>query len=264
MKSKALSGVKIFSMGDNSGKTALVSGSSSGLGNHIADRLEASGFRTIGLDRKKGPANRTTILCDLADASSIKHAVEELESTIESLSLVVNNAVSYEIRHLKDYWKHQPQVEAASRVNFDAPLFLVSGLLPLLEKSSYPLCINISSTAAQGTPFAAHYVMSKGALNSLTHAINEEFRISGKLRATSLILSTLNTGLSLREEIPGITPLPGKNLVTDPNAVADLVTFLALKSSDYFSTEIRILPQRDQIFKAKLPDSSLTNGNNLS
>lgn len=231
-------------------RTALVTGSSSGLGRKIAEALDLAGFRTIGLDKVEAKDRDTTILCDLADSNSIERAIREVSAITNSLDILVNNAAHIKLEPLAEYWFNLPEVAVASRVNFDAPLILVSGLLPLLENAMYPLCINISSTSAYGTPFAAHYAMSKGAINSLTHAINEEFRIGGRLRATSLVLSTLNTGFTLREKVAGVTPVSGKDLVLDPYEVGNFIASLALKSAEFFSPEIKLLPQRHKVFEA--------------
>ena len=86
------------------GKTALVSGASSGLGEHFAQVLAAAGARVIVaarrvdrlealVDRINGAGGEATSLAlDVTSRESVSSAFEELDSTISSLDIVINNA----------------------------------------------------------------------------------------------------------------------------------------------------------------------------
>ena len=128
-----------------------------------------------------------------------------------------------------------------------APLLIVNNLKPLLDVAVNPLIVNISSNSADGAPFCTHYCMSKGALNSLTYAINEEFRINGKMRAITFALGTLNTGFSLREEILAVTPVIGKDPVINPDEVAKLIFDIVHKNKFMNLELIKVQPKKQKV-----------------
>ena len=77
-----------------SGKTALVTGASSGIGHAIATSLADQGATVFGLCRKIGkiPETATPISCDLRNPDRIAHAFEILREASPTLDILVNNA----------------------------------------------------------------------------------------------------------------------------------------------------------------------------
>src|SRR5512138_19233 len=75
------------------GKTAVVTGASRGIGAAIAAGLQASGAKVFGLSRSgTAPANVTAITCDLADDAAIQSAFDHLAKAGERLDVLVNAA----------------------------------------------------------------------------------------------------------------------------------------------------------------------------
>lgn len=228
-------------------RVGLVTGGASGLGEHIVGALLSSNFEVIVLDKIRVKQSGVTwIECDLSDSLSIKEALVRVSGKFDTLDLLVNNACSYDLRKLSDY--ADGNFAQSTAVNIDAPLQIVAGLVPLLNNSKRPLIVNVSSVSYLGSPFSAHYVMSKGALTSLTRAINEEFRINGKIRATSLVLSTVDVGFSRRESVVGVTPARGKDLVTSPTEISELIAFLTTSPETFFSPYIELAAWPDSVF----------------
>lgn len=91
-------------MFDIAGRTALVTGASSGLGNHFARFLAASGAKVTAVARrmdrleslvadiKRDGGEATAAFCDVTDHDSIRAAIETAENTFGPLDILVNNA----------------------------------------------------------------------------------------------------------------------------------------------------------------------------
>jgi len=89
---------------DLTGRTALITGGSRGLGLQIAEALGEFGARIVITARKARELdeavahlsslgiNATALVCDLSQAEDIKNSVDRLESTIGSVEILVNNA----------------------------------------------------------------------------------------------------------------------------------------------------------------------------
>ena len=91
-------------MFDITGRTALITGASSGLGNHFARVLAASGAKVTAVARrvdrldslvadiKRDGGEATAVFCDVTDHDSIRAAIETAENAYGPLDILVNNA----------------------------------------------------------------------------------------------------------------------------------------------------------------------------
>lgn len=152
-------------MGVNlSGKVALVTGSTDGLGKEVARQLGALGAFVIvhGRNVERGEEVVRTILsagkgdaafhrADFASLASVAAFAEEILGTYDRLDLLVNNAaaVSPEVRRTS-----ADGHELAFAVNYLAPFLLTYRLLPLLEASAPARIVNVSSMGQTPIDFA--------------------------------------------------------------------------------------------------------------
>jgi 3-oxoacyl-[acyl-carrier protein] reductase len=175
------------------GETALVSGSTSGLGKVIANRFAAEGAAVCvtGRDRSRGEAaveaiagmggQAVFIPADLASADECRRLVEAAITALGALTVLVNNAVDSgsgadgpvaEIE--SEAWDH------ILRVNLGAPAFLSQAAIPAMRQAGHGSIVNISSRAAErGTPRLAAYSASKGGMNALTRSIAVDYGREG-------------------------------------------------------------------------------------
>lgn len=165
------------------GKTALVTGASRGIGRAIALRLAADGARVVvHYGTNEAAANETVAAINTAGGSAfavraelgVEGDVDRLFAGLERglegrpLDILVNNAaiISY-----------AATVEAATRTDFDrvfainvrAPLFIVQRALPLIPDGGR--IINISSGVTWFAIPEVVYSMTKGALNVMTRSL---------------------------------------------------------------------------------------------
>jgi len=158
-------------------KTALVTGSSSGMGKAIYESLKENGFRVYGLSRKNGD-----IICDLQDSAKLERKVKELLKKSD-IDLLINCAgVGVFEPHEELSVK---KIEELIAVNLKAPILLCNLCLRSLKKRKGHI-INISSVeATKHSKFSALYTATKSGLRDFSLSLFEELRKSG-VRVTNI------------------------------------------------------------------------------
>ena len=126
-------------------KTALVTGSTDGLGRAVAARLAASGARVLVHGRNAAKAYGEFYRADLASLAEVRALARDVSSACERLNLLINNAgVGFgapgAFRELS-----RDGHELRFAVNYLAPFLLTRLLLPLLRASSPARIVNVAS-----------------------------------------------------------------------------------------------------------------------
>lgn len=222
---------------DLTGSTAVVTGSTRGIGRAVTARLLAAGAQVIGLQRGTepiGPGHRC-VAVDLADPQARAEAAEQILAE-HRVDLLVNNA-GINLRHgFEDFPLEEfSQVMA---VNLDAVVQLSQTFgRPMLERGDGRI-VNIASMLSFfGGLNASAYAASKGAVAQVTKSVANEWAGRGvavNAVAPGYIATELNT--SLREdaerdrEIVGRIPVGRWGRAED---VAGMVLFLASEAADY-------------------------------
>lgn len=139
------------------GKTALVTGGSSGIGYEIAAQLAAKGAKLIlvgrNTERLAHAAARfgaETLASDLAKAEEQKELISEVIARWPDLSLLVNNAgvqVNMAAEGIGDDGLMDAFREEIE-INLTAPVALSFGLMPMLARQAEAAIVNISSGLA--------------------------------------------------------------------------------------------------------------------
>lgn len=163
-----------------SGKIALVTGASSGIGEATARKLDAEGWRTIVVARR---ADRLDELAgELRDAHPLAldltagDAPERVRERVEqegALHLLVNNAGgAWRGRFAETGWEN---VRRQMELNFESVARLTEALIPILRASAPSSIVNVSSTAGRiSRPNSGGYSASKFALTGWTDALHQE------------------------------------------------------------------------------------------
>ncbi|BDS07855.1 oxidoreductase [Oceaniferula spumae] len=158
-----------------SGKTALVTGASSGMGFAIAERLQQAGAQVFGLCRNTDnlPADVTAIQCDLSDPAQIDDAF----SGIKQLDILINNAGIAMLAGISD--GDPADWELMWRVNVHALAICCQKALDVFPESGGQI-INISSMSGHRVPkTGGFYAPTKFAVRAITEALRSELRFQG-------------------------------------------------------------------------------------
>ncbi len=187
-----------------SGKRALVTGGSEGIGFAIAEAFQREGAELciVGRDAGKlkaakqrlGGGTVETIAADLSTNAGIDAVVEGIRASGRALDILVNNAGRVFLVPFKDVTEEQ--FHQSFSLNLTAVFFLTQKLLPHLASEGASV-INISSYFANKMipkrP-SSLYSLSKGALNSLTRSLAFELGPRG-IRVNAIAPGTVDTAM---------------------------------------------------------------------
>jgi len=161
------------------GRTALITGSSAGIGLALAGGLAAAGARVILNGRDAGKveaaaarlrANGADVFAapfDVTDADAVTAAVARIETEIGAIEILVNNAGMQRRAPLEDFPK--AQWHELMRTNVDSVFFVGQAVARAMIPRQRGKIINICSVQSElGRPNIAPYTASKGAVKMLT------------------------------------------------------------------------------------------------
>lgn len=170
---------------DLTGRVALVTGASRGIGAGVALLLAEHGAQVavhFGGDQEAADRvlaglpgqGHTTVGADLGDPRSAAALPDHVVAALGRLDIIVNNAgifVPQDIVHLEpDAW--QKAWSRTLAVNLDGPAHIIQAAIPHLESVGGGHIVNVTSRGAyRGEPESPAYGASKAGLNSLTQSL---------------------------------------------------------------------------------------------
>lgn len=172
------------------GRGALVTGASRGLGREIARRLASEGMhlalaarsesdlRELAGELRRGGTAAAVLPTDLADREAIAGLAARAEDALDGVDLLVNNAG---ITETARYHRRAPDdVARAVDVNLLAPMLLTRALLPGMLERGRGHVVNIASLAGKSAPpYEAAYGATKAGLLGFTQSLRREYRGTG-------------------------------------------------------------------------------------
>ncbi|WP_338811534.1 oxidoreductase (plasmid) [Agrobacterium leguminum] len=168
-------------MEKQSGKVAIVTGASSGIGKATAEALARAGFTVFGTSRRKvesGPKQVTMLTCDVIDDASVSNLVSEVLSRAGRIDLLVNNAGLGLFGGAEE--SSVEQVKSLFEVNFFGLVRMTNAVLPSMRKNGVGRIINISSVLGfLPAPFSAFYGATKHAVEGYSESLDHETREFG-------------------------------------------------------------------------------------
>ena len=226
---------------DLEGLTALVTGSTSGIGRATAEQLARHGADVVvhGLDASHGAAVVDAITAeggharfaaaDLSDPAGPGDLVEQAGP----VDVLVNNA---------GFAWHGPtaQIDAGTfdrlfATNVRAAYFLVGALAPKMAARGSGAIINLGSEAGQiGLAGAAAYSATKGALASLTRSWAAEFSPAG-VRVNTVSPGPVYTGIQAAGDTEARGAVIPMSRAGQPDEIAEVIAFLASPKASYIT-----------------------------
>lgn len=165
-------------MNTRTGKTAIVTGASSGIGRASAEALARAGFTVFGTSRRANAnsPNRVSMLtCDVTDEASVASLVSNVLSNTGRVDVLVNNAGVGLLGGAEE--SSLAQVQGLFDVNLFGVMRMTNAVLPSMRRSGEGRIINISSGLGfMPAPYSAHYSASKHALEGYSESLDHEIR----------------------------------------------------------------------------------------
>ena len=224
-------------MFDLTGRCALVTGASGGIGGAVARALHAAGA-TVGVSgTREGPlkelaaelGERVHVLpCDLADAAAVEALVRQAAETMGSIDILVNNAGitrdGLMMRMSDDDWLQ------VIEVNLNSAFRLCRGVLRGMMKARWGRIVNITSVVAQaGNPGQANYAAAKAGMVGMSKALAQEVASRGvtvNVVAPGFVRTAMTDALPEAARTALLSRIPTQRMGT-PEDVAGAVAWLA-------------------------------------
>jgi NAD(P)-dependent dehydrogenase (short-subunit alcohol dehydrogenase family) len=237
---------------DISGKVALVTGGSRGIGEMIAEGYVTNGVKTYISARKAEACNATaerlssqgeciSIPADLSTLDGVQHLASEIKAREGRLDILVNNAGATWGAAIEEF--PESGWDKVMDINVKGPFFLTQALLPLLEASATPAdparIINVGSIDGLNVNKLGTYSYgaSKAAIHHLTRTFASHLagrNITANAIAPGPFPSKMTAGIAetMGEEIRRHVPLQRWG---EPEDMAGIAIYLASKAGAYVS-----------------------------
>jgi 3-oxoacyl-[acyl-carrier protein] reductase len=235
---------------DLTGKTALVTGSTRGIGNSIAQRLSECGAKVavVGRDKQKTDAaaaaipNSQGFACDVGDATAVSKLVEDVEKAFGAVDILVNNAGITKdnlIMRLKD-----DDWDAVLDANLKSAFVAIRAATRGMMKRRWGRVINIASVVGLvGNAGQANYAASKAGLIGLTKSLAKELasrNVLANVVAPGYIETDMTAAMTpqAKEALSKLIPL---DRLGKPEDIAGIVAFLASDHSSYITGQVFVV-----------------------
>jgi NAD(P)-dependent dehydrogenase (short-subunit alcohol dehydrogenase family) len=241
---------------DLTGKVALVTGASRGIGRSVAEALAGKGARVaVHYNRSRNAAEDTLksltggpheiFCCDVSNPARAKTLVDDVVNRLGRVDVLVNNAGIYvphspvedlEFEEWLDNW------ERTLGTNLLGPANLMYWTARQMISQGGGRIVNISSRGAfRGEPAAPAYGASKAGLNSLSQSMAQALaphNICVTVLAPGWVETDMTKSYLSRPEGEAIRNQSPLNRVATPKEIARAVLFLASEGSDYLTGAI--------------------------
>jgi 3-oxoacyl-[acyl-carrier protein] reductase len=230
-------------MFDLTGKNALVTGASGGIGADIARMLHGAGA-TVGLSGTRVEplealaaelGERAHVLpCNLSDMEAVTELPKQAAAAMGSVDILVNNAGiardNLFMRMSDDEWS------SVMDVNLTATFKLCKGVMRGMMKARWGRIVNISSiVGATGNPGQANYAASKAGMIGMSKSLAYEVASRGitvNAVAPGLITTAMTDKLNDDQKGAIMTQIPAGRM-GEPSEIASAVLYLASTEAGY-------------------------------
>ena len=222
---------------DLSGRVALVTGGTKGIGAVIADRLADAGATVVVCGRSEPAASRHRFLaCDVREADQVAELVDRIAGEHGSLDVAVNNAGGSPTVDAADA---SPRFfEAILRLNLFAAMWVAQAANRVMQEQEHGgAIVNIASVSGiRPSPGTAAYGAAKAGLLNLTNTLAIEW--APKVRVNAVTAGMVATEDSLEhyggaDRVTAVAETVPMQRMGTPLDVADAVVFLASPLAAY-------------------------------
>ena len=208
-------------------RTALITGSTGGIGNSLVSSLKEN-VNVLSPTRKE---------LDLSLNSSIDDYISSLDVPVD---IIVNCAGIHKAGNCEDLTVHDFQ--NILQINLIAPFQIISGLVKGMKERKYGRILNISSIwSIVSKEKRSIYSASKSGLDGLTRTLALElapFNILVNSIAPGYVNTDMIQQYNSKKELEKIKQIIPLNRFAEPNEIAELAKFLSSEKNSYITGQI--------------------------
>lgn len=231
-----------------SGRVAIVTGASRGIGSEIAHQLAQAGAKVACIATSQANAQKTAdaitasggtaiaIGCDVSDLGAVDQTVKDVTEALGPPTILVNNAGiardNLMLRLTEEDWDRVIDVNLKGAFNF------IKCCQRPMSKERWGRIVNVSSVVGlHGTAGQTNYAASKAGLVGLSLAVAKELgsrNVTCNVIAPGFIETDMTTDLpeAMREHVAKTAPIAR---LGSPADVAPLVVFLCGEEASYIT-----------------------------
>lgn len=234
------------------GQTALITGSSRGIGRTAAEEFAKRGVNVIIVGRDESTSKAVAeeikyqfgvetlgLKADVSKPEDVRKLFEEATKKFERIEILVNNAGitrdNLLIRMKDEEW------DSVLNVNLKGAFLCCREAVKIMSKAKYGRIINITSVVAfLGNPGQVNYSAAKAGLIALTKTLAKEYASRG-ITVNAVAPGFIETAMTeklpekVKEEMLRMIPLSRFGTTLD---VANAIIFLALPESGYITGQV--------------------------
>ena len=226
---------------DLSGRTALVTGATSGIGRAVAKALAQDGAEVLvhGRDAERGAQTVAEIQAAGGQARSISADVNQpvdlrrLADEAGDVDVLINNAGMAWFGPTSEL--DLDTFDQLFAANVRAPYFLVAAVAPKMAARGAGSIVNVGSMAGEvGMVGGAAYGATKASLDAMTRSWAAEFSPSG-VRINTVASGPVYTPIQSRETTDAVGATTLLDRAAEPEEIAVLIAFLASPRASYIT-----------------------------
>jgi 2-dehydro-3-deoxy-L-rhamnonate dehydrogenase (NAD+) len=230
------------------GRTAIVTGAATGIGQAISIRLAAAGATIAVVDLNLPGAQQSAaalpngafaLQADVADAASVGQAVDKVLQQTGQIDILVNNAgiagpAAYIWDQTDEDWQRNIAINLTGVFNF------CRAVIPHMRKRAYGRIVNVASIAGkEGNPRMTPYSATKAGVIGLTKSLGKEVATEGIcVNAVSpAVVQTQILDQLTPEQVAYMTDRIPMRRTARPEEIAYVVHFLASSECSFVTAQ---------------------------
>jgi short-subunit dehydrogenase len=213
------------------GKTIMITGASSGIGESAAMQIGAAGGKILLVARTREKLEEVAAEvqdrggtafvhpCDLSDTDDVERMAQEVLAQHHHVDILVNNAGKSIRRSVDRSYDRFHDYQRTMALNYFAPVKLMLDLLPVMRERGTGHIINVSTIGLQiNTPRFAAYLASKAALDAFSRSIGPEV-IGDGVHITTVYMPLVRTPMiaptKIYDRLPTLTPEQAAGMICE-------------------------------------------------